>query len=183
MRSLRPTPTGTVTYINPVAQKLTGWEDHAEAREAARRGDAARSTNRSRAPLDRSVQIVRAAGNVVGLSNNVLLLSRSGPEYPIEMNGAPIMNDHGELIGVVAGVPRHYPAPSDRADAARQRSPDAGGTPGRDHRSRNPQPTGHRFQPAVPAAARYLPESRNQGSISTWPARRLGASPRSPGSC
>ncbi len=90
-----------VTYINPVAQKLTGWEDHAEARgkplaEVMRLVDA-----RSRAPLADPVQIVRATGTAVGLSNNMLLISRSGSEYPIEMNGAPIENDREELVGVV----------------------------------------------------------------------------------
>ncbi len=90
-----------VTYINPVAQKLTGWENHSEARgkplaEVMRLVD-----GRSRAPLADPVQIVRATGTVVGLTNNILLISRSGPEYPIEMNGAPIKNDHDELVGVV----------------------------------------------------------------------------------
>jgi PAS domain S-box-containing protein len=90
-----------VTYINPVAQKLTGWENHSEARgkplaEVMRLVDA-----RSRAPLADPVQIVRATGTVVGLTNNILLISRSGPEYPIEMNGAPIKNDRDELVGVV----------------------------------------------------------------------------------
>ena len=46
-------------------------------------------------------EIVSRAAKVVGLSNNVLLLSRSGAEYPIEMNGAPIISEGGQLMGVV----------------------------------------------------------------------------------
>jgi PAS domain S-box-containing protein len=92
---------GKVTYINPVAQKLTGWEDHQEARGKAL-GEVMRLVDgRSREPLTDPVQIVRATESVIGLSNNMLLINRSGPEYPIEMNGAPIMNDRGQLVGVV----------------------------------------------------------------------------------
>jgi PAS domain S-box-containing protein len=92
---------GNVTYINPVAQKLTGWEDHQEAR-GKRLAEVLRLIDgRSRTSLADPVQIVRANGTVVGLTNNILLISRSGPEYPIEMNSAPIKNDHHELVGVV----------------------------------------------------------------------------------
>ncbi|HEY4899582.1 MAG TPA: CHASE3 domain-containing protein [Terriglobales bacterium] len=92
---------GRVTYINPVAQRLTGWDDYMQAKgrplgEVARLFDE-RSRNELTAPVD----IVRRAEKVVGLSNHVLLISRSGAEYPIDMNGAPIMNDRGQLEGVV----------------------------------------------------------------------------------
>jgi PAS domain S-box-containing protein len=92
---------GRVRYINPVAQRLTGWENYIEARgrplaEIVRITD---EPTRSRR-ID-PFEIVSRAGKVVGLSNNVVLLSQSGAEYPIEMNGAPIMSDGGPLMGVV----------------------------------------------------------------------------------
>ncbi len=91
---------GRVSYINPVAQRLTGWNDYIEARAPSGRGRAAR--RRTYAPgVRRPVDTVRRAEKVVGLSNHVLLLSRSGQEYPVEMNGAPIMNDRRQLVGVV----------------------------------------------------------------------------------
>jgi PAS domain S-box-containing protein len=92
---------GRVRYINPVAQQLTGWDDYLEARgrplaEVARLVD-----ERTHVELTDPVEIVRRAEKVVGLSNHVLLISRSGQEYPIDMNGAPILNDRGQLMGVV----------------------------------------------------------------------------------
>ncbi|HEY4932066.1 MAG TPA: CHASE3 domain-containing protein [Terriglobales bacterium] len=92
---------GRVRYINPVAQQLTGWDDYLEARgrplaEVARLVD-----ERAHVELTDPVEIVRRAEKVVGLSNHVLLISRSGQEYPIDMNGAPILNDRGQLMGVV----------------------------------------------------------------------------------
>jgi PAS domain S-box-containing protein len=92
---------GGVRYINPVALRLTGWEDHTLARgrplaEIMRITDEPTRTQR----ID-PFETVRLAGKVVGLSNNILLLGRSGEEYPIEMNGAPILSDARELMGVV----------------------------------------------------------------------------------
>ena len=92
---------GSVTYINPVAQQLTGWNDYMEARGRPL-GEVARLIDeQTRNELTDPVDIVRRAEKVVGISNHVLLLSRSGKEYPIDMNGAPIVNDGGQLMGVV----------------------------------------------------------------------------------
>jgi PAS domain S-box-containing protein len=91
---------GRVTYINPVAQQLTGW-DYGEAKGKAL-GKVARLIDaRTQDPITDPVQIVRSMEKVVGMSNDVLLISRSGQEYPIEMNGAPISNDRKELVGIV----------------------------------------------------------------------------------
>ena len=92
---------GRVRYINPVAQQLTGWEDYLEARGRPL-GEVARLVDeRTRIALTDPVGIVRRAEEVIGLSNHVLLISRSGREYPIDMNGAPILNDRSQLMGVV----------------------------------------------------------------------------------
>jgi len=92
---------GDLRYINPVAQHLTGWEDYTQARGRPL-GEVMKITDEpTRSQQIDPFEIVRRAGRVVGLSNNVLLLSQSGAEYPIEMNGAPIMSDRGELRGVV----------------------------------------------------------------------------------
>jgi len=92
---------GTVTYINPVAQQLTGWSNHLEARGLPL-GQVARLVDeRTRTELNDPVDIVYRAEKVVGLSNHVLLINRSGQEYPIDMTGAPIRNDRRELVGIV----------------------------------------------------------------------------------
>ena len=92
---------GRVTYINPVAQQLTGWQNYMQARGLPLSEVARLIDERTRAERTNSVDIVRRAEKVVGISNHVILISRTGREYPIEMNGAPIKNDRGQLRGVV----------------------------------------------------------------------------------
>jgi len=91
---------GKVSFLNPVAQQLTGWEytpaQGQPLREVLRIVD-----EKSRAPIDDPIQIVRRAQTVVGLSNSLILLSRLGNEYPIELTAAPIRSDRSQLAGVV----------------------------------------------------------------------------------
>lgn len=92
---------GRVSYINPAAQQLTGWKDYMEARGRPL-GEVARLIDeRTGSELTNPVEIVRRAGRAVGLSNHVVLHSRAGLEYPVELNGAPLMNEHSQLVGVV----------------------------------------------------------------------------------
>jgi|HubBroStandDraft_4_1064222.scaffolds.fasta_scaffold00228_8 PAS domain S-box-containing protein len=92
---------GGVRYINPVAQRLTGWDNYMQARGRQLREVVRITDEPTRTQQIDPFEIVSRAAKVVGLSNNVLLLSRSGAEYPIEMNGAPIMSDSSKLMGVV----------------------------------------------------------------------------------
>lgn len=91
---------GKVSFLNPVAEQLTGWEyKYANGRSL---GEVVRIVDeKTRAEIDDPVQIVRRAQTVVGLSNNLALISRLQQEYPIELTAAPIRNDLGRLEGVV----------------------------------------------------------------------------------
>jgi PAS domain S-box-containing protein len=92
---------GGVRYINPVAQRLTGWHNYIQARGRPLREVVRITDEPTRTQQIDPFEIVSRAAKVVALSNNVLLLSQSGGEYPIEMNGAPIMSLGGKLMGVV----------------------------------------------------------------------------------
>jgi len=92
---------GRVRYINPVAQQLTGWANYLEARGRPLTDVATLIDERTRQPLADPVELVRRAEQVVGMSNHIVLVSRSGKEYPIEMNAAPILNRSRQLTGVV----------------------------------------------------------------------------------
>ncbi len=91
---------GRVTFLNPVAEKLTGWTDA----EAAGRGahEVFRIVNEDTRKLAESpISRVLREGVVVGLANHTLLISRDGRETPIADSGAPIRDAAGTISGVV----------------------------------------------------------------------------------
>jgi PAS domain S-box-containing protein len=91
---------GNISFINPVAQRLTGWPDPMANgrpfREVMRLSD-----ERTRTEIDDPIAAVRQAQKVVGFSNSLVLTSRTGEQYPIELTGAPILNDRNQVMGVV----------------------------------------------------------------------------------
>jgi PAS domain S-box-containing protein len=91
---------GCVTFLNPVAQSLTGWTQEGAAG----------------VPLESVFQIVNEEtrqmvenpatralreGVVVGLANHTLLIAKDGTERPVDDSAAPIRNASGEVAGVV----------------------------------------------------------------------------------
>jgi len=91
---------GRVRFMNPVAQRLTGW-DLADARGRPLE-EVFRIVNEyTRAKVESPVAKVLREGRVVGLANHTLLLTRGGGEVPVEDSGAPITGADGQLAGVV----------------------------------------------------------------------------------
>jgi len=91
---------GRVTYLNPVAGRLTGWT----AEEAAGRPleEVFRIINEeSRQTAENPVARVLREGKVVGLANHTLLIARGGQELAIDDSAAPIRGVHGVMMGVV----------------------------------------------------------------------------------
>ncbi|HEY6380553.1 MAG TPA: PAS domain S-box protein, partial [Pseudolabrys sp.] len=91
---------GRVTYLNPVAETLTGWKTLDAAGQ----------------PLDtvfrivneqdgRSVEspVTRALreGAIVGLANHTVLIGKDGAERTIADSAAPIKDDYGRVVGCV----------------------------------------------------------------------------------
>jgi PAS domain S-box-containing protein len=91
---------GNVSFINPVAQKLTEW-DYEAAQGRPLREVLRISDEKTRSESEDPVEAVRRAQDVVGFSNSLVLTSRSGKEYPIELTGAPILSELREIVGVV----------------------------------------------------------------------------------
>jgi PAS domain S-box-containing protein len=91
---------GRVTYMNHVAQSLTGWKlSDAKGKELA---EVFRIINEhSRAMVESPVDKVLREGAVVGLANHTMLVSRDGREIPIDDSGAPIKDEEGNTTGVV----------------------------------------------------------------------------------
>jgi PAS domain S-box-containing protein len=89
-----------VTYLNPAAEALTGWA----AADAVGRplAEVFRIVNQqTRRPAEDPAAGVLRSGAKVGLANNTSLLARDGREVPINDCGAPIVDDHGRIAGVV----------------------------------------------------------------------------------
>jgi PAS domain S-box-containing protein len=91
---------GRVTFMNGVAQRLTGWP----LAEAAGRplAEVFRILNEeTRAEVESPVAKVLRAGEVVGLANHTALIARDGSEVPVEDSAAPIKDRSGNVTGVV----------------------------------------------------------------------------------
>jgi PAS domain S-box-containing protein len=92
-------PAGNISFINPAAQQLTGW-NYPEAngrpfREVVRLAD-----ERTRLDVEDLTNSLRCLQKVVSYSSGLMLTSRDGKEYPIELTGAPILNHVGQLAGI-----------------------------------------------------------------------------------
>lgn len=89
-----------VTYLNEVAEALTGWSHHEALGQ----------------PLDRVFQIINEVtrqpvenpamralrqGVVVGLANHTVLVKKDGTECPIDDSAAPIRDEQGHVSGCV----------------------------------------------------------------------------------
>ncbi len=91
---------GVVTFLNPVAVELTGWEPHDAAGQPLER--VFRIINEAtRQPVENPVSRVLREGVVVGLANHTVLVARDGREVPIDDSGAPIRGQDEAIAGVV----------------------------------------------------------------------------------
>ena len=91
---------GCVTYLNPVAESLTGWSlDEVRGRPLS---SIFRILNEeTRDVVESPVERVLRAGIIVGLANHTVLVAKDGTERPIDDSAAPIRDKEGRLIGVV----------------------------------------------------------------------------------
>jgi PAS domain S-box-containing protein len=91
---------GAVTFLNPVAETLTGIE-LAQASGKNIREVFPIINEQTHQPVENPVKKVLELGHVVGLANHTALIRRDGTQIPIEDSAAPIRDANGELLGVV----------------------------------------------------------------------------------
>ena len=91
---------GVVTFMNSVAQSLTGWS-LAEATGKSMDLVFNIVNKDTRRPVENPVKKVFREGKAVGLADHTLLLSKDGKEFDIEDSAAPILTDSREGLGVV----------------------------------------------------------------------------------
>jgi PAS domain S-box-containing protein len=91
---------GRVTFLNPVAQHLSGWTQQSAVGAPLPR--VFRIINETtRVPVDNPVDRVMQTGRIVGLANHTILLTPDGREIPIDDSAAPIHNAKGDIVGTV----------------------------------------------------------------------------------
>jgi PAS domain S-box-containing protein len=91
---------GQVTFLNAVAEGLTGWPA-AEAQGQPVERVFQIINHDTRLPVESPVTRVLREGRVVGLANHTLLVARDGAERPIDDSGSPIRDAAGTIGGVV----------------------------------------------------------------------------------
>ncbi|AGB48590.1 PAS domain S-box [Methanomethylovorans hollandica DSM 15978] len=91
---------GNLRQMNHVAEKLTGWNE-AEARGKKVEEIFNIFNEDTRQQVEIPVRRVLREGRVMGQANHKLLISKDNREIPIADSGSPIVNEKGEIIGVV----------------------------------------------------------------------------------
>jgi len=91
---------GCITFLNPVAQFLTGWTP--EGAKGLPLESVFKIVNEElRRTVENPATRALREGLVVGLANHTLLIAKDGTERPIDNSAAPIRNASGEVAGVV----------------------------------------------------------------------------------
>jgi PAS domain S-box-containing protein len=91
---------GRITFMNELAQSLTGWQaDAARGKPADEVFKLANEQTQSpmESPIGRALRLNRT----VELANHAALVSQSGPQIPVEDSAAPIRDAAGNTTGAV----------------------------------------------------------------------------------
>ena len=91
---------GCLRQMNHVAEKLTGWsEKEAMGKPLEEVFNVINEDTRQQVEIP--VRKVLREGQIVGLANHTLLISKENREIPIADSGSPIINPKGDITGVV----------------------------------------------------------------------------------
>jgi PAS domain S-box-containing protein len=93
-------PESCVTFMNPTAEKLTGWSQNDALQKHLTEVFNVVHEQSSR-KLESLVAQAIHVGVAIGQENHTVLIARDGTEWPIDSNAAPIFDDAGQVVGVV----------------------------------------------------------------------------------
>jgi PAS domain S-box-containing protein len=91
---------GRVTYLNGVAEALTGWTQ-AEAAGRPLPELFHIVHEQTRQPAENPALKALREGVIVGLANHTVLIAKDGTERPIDDSAAPMLNESGAPVGAV----------------------------------------------------------------------------------
>ena len=91
---------GKVTFLNPIATTITGWKfEDAEGLDIS---DLFRLIHEdTRLEIENPVYNALRQGKIVGIDINTILITKEGTEIPVDDSAAPIIDQNGQVIGVV----------------------------------------------------------------------------------
>ena len=92
--------TGNVTWLNPVAEHMTGWDLNSAVGHPLTQIFHI-VDEETRKPIENPVTTCLGRSTAICLSSHTILISREGEEFGIEDSAAPIRNPQGEMLGVV----------------------------------------------------------------------------------
>ncbi|MEI8084725.1 MAG: PAS domain S-box protein [Paludibacter sp.] len=91
---------GLINEMNPVAEQLCGWKlKDAKGKPLTQVFEIVNA--QTRLPVENPVDKVLENGQIVGLANHTVLISKDKTEYQIADSAAPIKNCEGEITGIV----------------------------------------------------------------------------------
>ena len=91
---------GTVTYLNGVAESVTGWKSDEAAGQPLETVFHIVNENTRKAVENPAARALKE-GVIVGLANHTVLIAKDGTEKAIDDSAAPIRDEQGKLAGVV----------------------------------------------------------------------------------
>lgn len=91
---------GFIDYMNPVAEKLTGWI-YGDSKELHFEKIFKMYNKETKQKIDNPVQTVLELKKIVKLTDNILLMSKDGSNRLIENIASPIKDETGDILGVV----------------------------------------------------------------------------------
>lgn len=91
---------GNIVFMNRIAQCLTGWtQEEASGKAIEEVFYIVNEFTKERS--NNIVKNVLESGKILELANHTILISKDGVQRPIEDSAAPILNENGEITGVV----------------------------------------------------------------------------------
>ncbi|WP_198263796.1 response regulator [sulfur-oxidizing endosymbiont of Gigantopelta aegis] len=91
---------GKVTRMNPVAERLTGW-NFKQAQSQSLKTIFPIVNASTREEINNPVEKVIATGETVFLSNHTTLIAKDGTELQIADSAAPIRNENDDILGMI----------------------------------------------------------------------------------
>ncbi|KAA5539461.1 PAS domain S-box protein [Roseiconus nitratireducens] len=93
-------PDGTIDFLNPVAERLTGWSC-ADAIDHPIESVFQIVDEHTGEPIDNPATRCLQEGRIVGLPEHTVLISKDQSRHPIDDSAAPIRDQQGNLLGAV----------------------------------------------------------------------------------